>query len=112
VTQGQFRFALPSPRSPEIERIMDRTFGRLRTVFLALFAIGVAAIAVYHFVWEVPEERCVERRGWWDPATRICARPVFLADLTGRPAGDKRTPEEVAAARAKLRAQPAAAPSK
>jgi len=83
---------------------MERTFGRLRTIFLALFAVLVGAVLVYHWVWEKPEERCVERKAWWDPDTRICARPVFLADITGRPQGHKRTPEQVAAARAKLKA--------
>ena len=60
---------------------------RLKLVFLGIFALGCAAVWGYqaYYVW--PKDRCESRGAWWDPQTRICATPIYLPNITGRPIG-------------------------
>lgn len=80
---------------------MNRLLNRLKIVFLVLFALGCAGIWAHQWFWVRPQKACVAAQAWWDGGSRTCARPVVLSDLTGRPVGTKRTPEQVEAARAK-----------
>lgn len=83
-----------------------RSYAWLRTLFLVLFAIGTGAAVAYHWFIVRPETRCEERAGWYDPEKRICATPLLISDITGRPLNQKRTPEEIAAGRARARGEP------
>lgn len=63
---------------------MNRTIDRLKYVFLTVFGVMTLGVAVYQFGWAIPEQRCDELRHWWDWRTRTCARPIPIADITGR----------------------------
>lgn len=76
----------------------------IRTLFLVLFAIGVAGASAYHWFWVRPEKACTDVGRWWDPEARVCAQPLVLSDVTGRPLGQERTAEQVAAGRARAQA--------
>lgn len=66
------------------------TMRRLTTLFLALFALALVGVfALQHFVVE-PGKRCEARGQWWDGDTRICAQPISIAEITGRPNGVSR----------------------
>lgn len=80
---------------------MNRLISRLRLIFLIVFLVGATASFAYSYFWLWPQERCERAQSWWDPQTRVCARPILISDITGRPIGQERTPEEIAAARAR-----------
>lgn len=82
---------------------MNRTIDRLKLIFLGVFAVCCAGVAIYQFGWEIPRKQCEARRDWWDWRTRVCAHPVLLSDITGR------TTEDVLAEKAKKAAEAAAA---
>ena len=69
---------------------MNQTIDRLKLFFLGLFFIGAAASWGYQVYWVWPKRACEERGAWWDPETRICAAPLYIPDITGRPAGMSR----------------------
>lgn len=69
---------------------MNPTINRLKIVFLIIFAIGCAALWAYQIFWVWPAKRCDENGAWWDPKTRICAQPIYIPEITGRPAGMSR----------------------
>jgi hypothetical protein len=66
---------------------MNRFIDRLKLFFVGVFAISCIAIWAYQLLWVAPYKRCEARGAWWDPATRVCATPIFLPQLTGRPLG-------------------------
>lgn len=80
-----------------------KTYGWIRTLFLSLFAIGVTAATAWHWFVDRPLKQCEAKGGWYDPDTRVCAQPFFLSDRTGRPLGQQRTPEQVAAGQESFR---------
>ena len=101
---------------------MNPTIDRLKILFLVLFAIGAAGIWSYQIFYVWPAQKCDSRGGWWDMKARICAAPINVPDLTGRPEGmSRREWSEKQAARQLQREQegyptpppaaPAAAPS-
>lgn len=61
------------------------TFKRLSVIFLALFAVCVGAAFVYDWVVVRPGDRCVADGKWWDDEALICAQPISIAEITGRP---------------------------
>ena len=69
---------------------MNRTIDRLKIIFLGVFAVGVVAIWSYQIFWVWPAKQCEQQHRWWDGATRTCATPLYIPDLTGRPAGVSR----------------------
>ncbi|NEX93498.1 hypothetical protein [Caulobacter sp. 17J65-9] len=79
----------------------DRLINRMKVIFLVLFGVGVAGVWAYQWFWARPAKACAEAEAWWDNGSRTCARPVFLSDVTGRPVGVKRTPEQIETARTK-----------
>jgi len=87
---------------------MSRIINRLKLVFLGVFAVLTAGVFGYHayFVW--PGERCEAKGRWWDPETRICARPVLISDITGRTLPEKKAAEARAAAAAAAEGQASA----
>jgi hypothetical protein len=69
---------------------MDRSMKRLSLLFLVLFALALGGVRLYdHLVME-PAERCVREGGWYDEESRVCARPVYLPDITNRAPGESR----------------------
>jgi hypothetical protein len=83
-----------------------RIFNLLAVIFGAAFVVAAAGVIVHYVFWDRPAKACSEAKFWWDPDGRACARPVDLAMLTGRPLGQKRTPEQVEAARKKAGFKP------
>lgn len=79
-------------------------YGWLRTLFLVIFATGSAGAAGWHWFVVRPAKACEARAGWWDADARVCAQPFNLSDRTGRPLGQKRTPEQIAVGQARFRA--------
>ena len=66
---------------------MNRFINRLMLYFVGAFGIAVVAIIVYAVFWQQPEQRCELRGNWWDPSDRVCAKPIFIPNLTHRPIG-------------------------
>lgn len=67
---------------------MNRTLGRLRLIFLAIFLVGAVGSGVYQWFWLRPQRACEAKGRWWHAQTRECGTPVWLPDLTGRAAPD------------------------
>ena len=63
------------------------SFPRLSMIFLGVFGVMLAGIFVLQTVWVSPGERCEARGDWYDIETRTCATPIYIPDITGRPAG-------------------------
>jgi hypothetical protein len=66
------------------------TMKRLSVLFLSTFFVLVGAMFVWQALVKAPGERCVADGYWWDPDTRICAQPLSIAEITGRPIGVSR----------------------
>lgn len=97
---------------------MNRTIDRLKLVFLGIFAVGCAGIWAYQIFFVLPAKRCEAQGQWWDNATRVCARPIYIPDITGRPEGmsrkewsEKKAAEKVQQEQEGFAAQRAPAPA-
>ncbi len=66
------------------------TMKRLSVIFLSTFAVLVGVMFAYDALVKAPGDRCEERGQWWDPSARICAQPISIAEITGRPNGVSR----------------------
>ncbi|HVY35610.1 MAG TPA: hypothetical protein VG960_14445 [Caulobacteraceae bacterium] len=66
---------------------MNRLIDRLKLFFLGLFAIACVVVWAYQLLWVAPMKACESHGNWWDPFSRVCATPLYLPNLTGRPAG-------------------------
>lgn len=69
---------------------MNPTINRLKILFLILFAVGAVAICGYQIFYVWPAQKCDDRKGWWDSKSRVCAAPIYIPSITGRPAGMSR----------------------
>jgi len=69
------------------------TMKRLSTLFLGLFGVLVAGVFAYQALWAAPGERCEARGQWWADEGRICAQPISIAEITGRPIPGRRAAE-------------------
>src|SRR5690606_12203861 len=69
---------------------MNRTIDRLKLIFLGIFALACAATWAYQVLYVWPAKRCEANGEWWDASTRICAHPIYIPDITGRPEGVSR----------------------
>ena len=58
---------------------------RLSILFLSIFAVLVAGMFAYERLVVAPGDRCEAGGKWWDPETRVCAQPISIAEITGRP---------------------------
>ena len=65
---------------------MYQSFRYLRWIMLAVFATVCAGLWGYQVLVVWPRARCEAQGNWWDDKDRICAIPVPLTTLTGRPA--------------------------
>jgi hypothetical protein len=61
------------------------SFRRLSVIFLALFAVLTVGTLGLERYWAGPEERCEAQGKWYDRKSRICAQPISIAEITGRP---------------------------
>ena len=61
------------------------TMKRLSALFFLVFAVSIGGMFAYQAVWKAPGERCEAGGRWWDPEHRICAQPISIAEITGRP---------------------------
>lgn len=91
---------------------MNRTIDRMKTIFLALFAVLSAGVFVYHVGWVWPGKKCEAKGDWWDWRTRTCAHPILISDITGRTIGDIEKEKAAKAAAAAAPAPAAPAPAK
>lgn len=66
------------------------TIRRLSILFFGLFALVTAGLFAFQRFWMDPGERCEAKGYWYDLETRICAQPIYIPDITGRPAGVSR----------------------
>ncbi|MBW8304055.1 MAG: hypothetical protein K0M78_08955 [Brevundimonas sp.] len=66
------------------------TMKRLSVLFLATFAVLLGGVFAWQALVVAPEERCEQGGGWWDRESGICARPISIAEITGRPDGQSR----------------------
>jgi hypothetical protein len=66
------------------------TMKRLSVLFLCAFGIAVGLTFAWQNLVKAPEERCEAGGKWWDPQDRICAQPISIAEITGRPIGVSR----------------------
>ena len=82
---------------------MNRLIDRLKLFFLGVFAISCVAVWTYELFWVAPRKSCEAHGNWWDPFSRVCATPIYLPNLTGRPIG------ALSPAQLKARAQDASA---
>jgi hypothetical protein len=64
---------------------MNRSFNRLKYIFLGLFVLGCAGVLTYHSLWVWPKARCEQNGGWWAGKWMKCATPFPIQILTGRP---------------------------
>ena len=60
---------------------------RLSILFFGLFGVLVAGTLVFQSYWLDPGERCEKGGKWYDLESRTCATPIYIPDITGRPAG-------------------------
>ena len=61
------------------------TMKRLSVLFLSLFAVLLAGMFAYENLVVAPGDRCEDGGKWWDAEARICAQPISVAEITGRP---------------------------
>jgi hypothetical protein len=61
------------------------TMKRLSILFLSIFAVLIAAMFAYERLVVAPGDRCEAGGKWWDPETKVCAQPISIAEITGRP---------------------------
>ena len=66
------------------------TFPRLAMLFAGVFGLAVIGIFALQDYWVAPGKRCEAAGKWYDMETRICATPIYIPDITGRPAGTTR----------------------
>lgn len=66
------------------------TFPRLIMIFFALFGLSIMGVFAVQAYWVAPGERCEAAGKWYDMENRICAQPISIAEITGRPNGVSR----------------------
>ena len=60
---------------------------RLTILFFSVFAVLITGTVVFQSYWLDPGERCEKDGKWYDVESRTCAVPIYIPDITGRPAG-------------------------
>ncbi len=69
---------------------MNSTIDRLKLIFLGIFAISGIALWVFQILYVMPAKKCEAGGQWWDRDRRVCAQPIYIPDMTGRPEGVSR----------------------
>lgn len=63
---------------------------RLGLLFVALFGLAMVGLFVFQHFYGEPREKCIAEGRWWYAEGRECVTPIYLPDITGRPAGMSR----------------------
>ncbi|WP_428151469.1 hypothetical protein [Brevundimonas sp.] len=63
------------------------TMRRLSILFFGLFAVFVAGAFAFQRFYVAPADRCEQSGRWWYEEGRECVQPIYLPDITKRPAG-------------------------
>ena len=63
------------------------TTRRLSILFFGLFAVCVAGAFAFQRFYVAPADACAQSGRWWYEEGRECVQPIYLPDITGRPAG-------------------------
>jgi len=85
---------------------MNKTFTRLKYIFLGLFLLLSGAALTYHVVWVWPKEKCEKQGRLWAGKWMKCATSYSIETLTRRPVnvppinGEARVKPEAEAAKA------------
>ncbi|HZV84285.1 MAG TPA: hypothetical protein VFF48_04785 [Brevundimonas sp.] len=58
---------------------------RLSVLFLSAFAVLTGGMFAYDAIVVAPGDRCEAQGMWWDAQGRECAKPISIAEITGRP---------------------------
>ena len=66
------------------------TIRRLSVLFFGIFGLMLIGVFVFQRYWMEPGERCEAEGKWYDIESRICAQPISIAQITGRPIGVSR----------------------
>lgn len=66
------------------------TMRRLGILYCSLFALSLAGVWAHDYFVRKPGRECEESGRWWDPESRICAKPISIAEITGRRNGESR----------------------
>jgi hypothetical protein len=61
------------------------TMKRLSILFLSIFAVLMAGMFAYERLVVAPGDRCEAGGKWWDAEGKVCAQPISIAEITGRP---------------------------
>jgi hypothetical protein len=69
---------------------MNSTIDRLKLIFLGIFAISGVALWAFQILYVMPAKKCEAGGQWWDSGRRVCAQPIYIPDMTGRPEGVSR----------------------
>ena len=64
---------------------MNKTFIRLKYIFLGLFVLLSGAALTYHVVWVWPKEKCERQGRLWAGKWMKCATSYSIETLTRRP---------------------------
>lgn len=63
------------------------TMRRLSILFFGVFAVLVAGAFAFQRFYVAPADKCEGQGRWWYAEERRCLTPIYLPDITGRPAG-------------------------
>jgi hypothetical protein len=63
------------------------TMRRLSILFFGIFAVLVTGAFAFQRFYVAPAEACEKTGRWWYAEGRECVQPIYLPDITGRPAG-------------------------
>lgn len=66
------------------------TTKRLGILFAGLFALTLVGVFGYQRLFLDPQEKCEAGGRWWYAEQNRCVVPMYLPDITGRPAGVSR----------------------
>lgn len=85
---------------------MNSTIDRLKLIFIGVFLISGIGLWAFQILYVMPAKKCEAAGQWWDRDRRICAQPIYIPDITGRPEGvSRREWSEKKAAEANQREQ-------
>lgn len=77
---------MPDNRLPGISSDMKSSIPTLRWIFLGAFVLASAGIWGYEWYFVRPGRLCEQAHRWWDAKLHRCLQPIWIPDLTHRPA--------------------------
>ena len=66
------------------------TMRRLSILFGGVFIVLVLGAVAFQRFYVAPADACEATGRWWYAEGRECVQPIYLPDITGRPAGVSR----------------------